>query len=182
MQRADEIKKEAKKASKGTAQEQEAFAAEMAKKMQQETNCTVRLTIVAALANMKADSANAVLYAGLKDPESDVRVACCDAWAKRPGPQATRILAETLSSDTNHDVRMAAVKALSSAHDKDAVKALGVALDDSDPAMQFVAVASMRNVTGQSLGNDVSKWRELAKRDDPPLRTESVAEKLRNLF
>src|SRR5207244_3209345 len=105
--------------------------------------------------------------AGLKDPERDVRVACCEAWSKRPGAESTRILAEALSTDTDHDVRIAAVKGLSGSGEKEAVKALAVALEDPDPAMQYCAVASMRDVTGQDLGNDVNAWRELAKKDDP---------------
>ncbi len=111
VQRVQEIQSQAKKAAKQDAQQQEAFTADLAKRMQQETNCTVRLAIISTLTKFNTASANAVLYAGLKDPEADVRVACCEAWGKRPGPDATRLLSETLSSDTDHDVRMAAVKA-----------------------------------------------------------------------
>lgn len=182
VQRVAEIQTQANKAAKADAQQQEAFTADLAKRMQQETNCTVRLAIISTLTKFNTKSANAVLYAGLKDPEADVRVACCEAWGKRPGPDATRILSETLSSDTDHDVRLAAVKALSTAGDKQAVKALGIALEDPDPSMQYVAVASMKNVTGQNLGTDVNAWREMAKRDDPPVRTKTVASRLRDLF
>lgn len=182
VQRIDEIQAQAKKAAQADAGQQEAFTADLARRMQQETNCTVRMAIISVLTKFNTASANAVLYAGLKDPEPDVRVACCEAWGKRPGPDATRILSETLSSDTDHDVRMAAVKALSSAGDKEAVKALGIALEDPDPSMQYVAVASLRNVTGQNLGSDVNAWREMAKRDDPPVRSKTVAQRLRGLF
>jgi HEAT repeat protein len=91
-------------------------------------------------------------------------------------------LAETLSSDTDVDVRLAAAKALSTAADPDAVKALGQALEDADPAMQFVAVASMKNVTGKDLGNDVNAWRQLAKQPDPPVRERSWAGRLKQIF
>jgi HEAT repeat protein len=183
VQRVAEIQAQAKKAAKGTAEQQEAFTADLAKRMQQETNCTVRLAIISTLTKFNTASANAVLYAGLKDPEADVRVACCEAWGLRPGPDATRILSETLSTDTDHDVRMAAVRALASAGDKQAVKALGIALEDPDPSMQYVAVASLKSVTGQNLGTDVNAWREMAKRDDPPVRGKtSVAQRLRDLF
>ncbi len=95
---------------------------------------------------------------------------------------ATRILAETLSGDTDMDVRQAAAKALASSHDKEAVAALGAALEDANPAMQYVAVASLKNVTGKDLGNDVNAWRQLAKQPDPPLREKSLAEKIRQVF
>jgi HEAT repeat protein len=182
VQRIQAMQERGKKAAKGTPQEKEAFAAEMAKQIQNETDCNVRMAIVSMLGKLDTPSANAVLYAGLKDPEADVRVACCKAWGKRPSPEATRILAETLSGDTEHDVRMAAAKALATAGDKEAVTALGTALEDSDPAMQYVAVASLKNVTGKNLGNDVNAWRELAKRPDPPLREKSLAARLREIF
>jgi len=173
----------AKKLAKASPQEKEAFAAEMAKQIQNETDCNVRMAIIATLAKLDTSSANAVLYAGLKDPETDVRVACCEAWGKRPSPEATRILAETLSGDTDHDVRLAAAKALATAGDKEAVTALGTALEDSDPAMQFVAVTSLKDVTGKNLGSDVNAWRELAKQPDPPLRDRtSLASRLREMF
>ena len=127
-------------------------------------------------------SSKMVLYAGLKDPENDIRVACCEAWGKQPSPEATRMLAETLSGDTDLDVRLAAAKALSHAGDKDAVKALGAALEDSDPAVQYCAVASLKEVTGKNLGNDVKAWQELAKQPDPPVRTKALASRPWQIF
>jgi len=182
VQRIEAMQVRAKKMAKGTPQEKEAFAAEMAKQIQNETDCNVRMAIIAILAKIDTQTSSAVLYAGLKDPETDVRVACCEAWGKRPSPEATRILAEALSGDTEHDVRMAAAKALASAQDKEAVTALGTALEDSDPAMQYVAVASLKGVTGKNLGTDVNAWRELAKQPDPPLREKSLASRLREMF
>jgi HEAT repeat protein len=183
-QRVDELKARAKKVRKASPQEQEAFSAELAQKMKHEKDVLVRMAMIDAVSKLDASSAGAVLYAGLKeDPEIDIRIACCDAWHKRlPNPEATRILAETLASDTSIDVRLAAVKALSAAEDKEAVKALGLALDDPNPAMQFVAVASMKSVTGKDLGNDVTAWRQFAKQPDPPLREKSMAARLKQMF
>jgi HEAT repeat protein len=182
VQRIEELETRAKKIRRASPQEQEAFAAELAQKMQHENDTLVRMAMIDVLSNLRTSSADAVLCLGLQDPEIDIRVACCEAWQKRPSPEATRILAETLSSDTNVDVRLAAAKALSAADDKDAVKALGQALEDPDPAMQYVAVASMKNVTGKDLGNDVNAWRQLAKQPDPPLREKSMAARLRQMF
>lgn len=175
-QRVEELQTKAKKVRKASPQEREAFAAEIAQRMKLEKDVLVRIAMIDAVSKLDAPSAGAVLYAGLKeDPEIDIRIACCEAWHKRlPNAEATRILSETLASDTNVDVRLAAVKALSGAADKEAVKALGLALEDPDPAMQFVAVASMKNVTGKDLGNDVNAWRRLAKEPDPPLRKKSI--------
>jgi HEAT repeat protein len=182
-QRVDEIKLSAKKIRKANPQEQEAYAADMAQKMKHESDILVRMAMIDALSTLDASSAQAVLYAGLKeDPEVDIRVACCEAWQKRPRPETTRILAETLRSDTSVDVRLAAAKALGSAADKDAVRALGEALEDNDPAMQYVAMGSIKNVTGKDFGNDVNEYRRLAKQPDPPLRERSLAERIRQIF
>ncbi|MCC7086204.1 MAG: HEAT repeat domain-containing protein [Pirellulales bacterium] len=181
-QRVDELKTRAKKVSQASPQEQEAFATELAQNMKNETDVLVRIAMIDVLSQIRTPTADAVLYAGLRDPEVDIRVACCEAWQTRPHPETTRILAETLGSDTNLDVRLAAARALASAEDKEAVKALGRALEDNDPAMQYVAVASMKSVTGKDLGNNVDDWRQLAKQPDPPLREKSLAAKLRQWF
>jgi HEAT repeat protein len=181
-QRIDAMRERAKKMASASKPEQEAFAAEMAKQMPGETDVNVRLAMIDMLGKLDSPSAKAVLYAGLKDPETDVRVACCQAWGKRPGPDATRILSETLSGDTEHDVRLAAAKALATAGDREAVKALGVALEDPDPGLQYTAVASLKQVTGKDLGNDVNEWRRLAQQPDPPMREKSLAQRLRQVF
>jgi predicted Zn-dependent protease len=182
VQRIEEMQTRAKKMSKARPQEQETFCAEMAKQIPRETDCNVRLAIISMMGTMNTPSANAVLYAGMKDPEADVRIACCDAWAKHPGGPSTRLLAETLSGDTDMDVRQAAAKALAMSRDKEAVIALGTALEDSNPAMQYVAVNSLKNVTGKDLGNDVNAWRQLARQPDPPLREKTLADRVRQVF
>jgi len=73
------------------------------------------------------------------------------------------MLVGVLNGDIEHDVRMAAARALGQSHEQVAVMALGNALDDKDPAMQYRAVISLRQITGQDLGNDVNKWREYVK-------------------
>lgn len=181
-QRVEELQARAKKIQKSHPQEQEAFAFELAQQMRTENDVLIRLAIIDILKGIDTPSASAVLRAGLQDPEVDIRIACCQIWQSRPSPEATQLLAQTLQSDTDIDVRLAAAQGLSSAADRDAVRALGIALEDPDPAMQFVAVASMKNVTGKDLGNDVNAWRQLAKQPNPPLREETLAGRLRQVF
>ncbi|HTQ38699.1 MAG TPA: HEAT repeat domain-containing protein [Pirellulales bacterium] len=182
VQRITALQERAKKIAKAKPEEQEAFAAEMARLMPNETDFNVRMAVISIMGHMNTPSANAILYAGVKDPESEIRIACCNAWGKRPSPQATHMLAETMSGDTDLDVRLAAAKALSTAGDKEAVAALGRALDDSDPALQHCAVDSLKKVTGKDLGNDVNAWRQLAQQPDPPLHATSVASRLKQIF
>jgi hypothetical protein len=182
VQRITAMQERAKKLAKAKPAEQEAFAAELARQMPNETDFNVRMAIITLMSHMDTPSSRAILYAGMKDPESEIRVACCESWSKHPSPETTRMLAEAMSGDTDLDVRMAAAKALSTAGDKEAVAALGRALDDSDPAMQFCAVASLKQVTGKDLGNDVGAWRQLAQQPDPPVHATSVASRLKQLF
>ena len=72
---------------------------------------------------------------------------------------------------------------LSEAGDPASVGALGQALEDRDPAMQYAAVQSLRDVTDRDFGNDVSRWRQFVagKQPEPP-RSISVAERFRRLF
>lgn len=182
VQRITALQERAKKLAKAKPAEQEAFAAEMAHQMPNETDYNVRMAIITMMAHINTPSANAILYAGMKDPESEIRIACCETWSKRPSPEATRMLAETLSGDTDFDVRMAAAKSLSTAGDKEAVAALGRALEDPDPGMQYCAVASLKKVTGKDLGNDVSAWRQLAQQPDPPVHATTVASRLKQIF
>ena len=75
---------------------------------------------------------------------------------------------------------MAAVEALGNVKDPTAVAALTVALDDRDPAMQFVGVQSMKSITGKDYGGDVAVWRQVAAGQsvpEPP--APSIAERLR---
>ena len=182
LQRITEMQERAKKMAKASPQEQEVFAAELARQMPNETDFNVRMAVIKIMGHMNAPSAHAILYAGMKDPEAEIRAACCESWGKSPGPETTRMLAETLSGDTDLDVRMAAAKALASAGDKEAVTALGRALDDPDPGMQYCAVVSLKKVTGKDLGNDVSAWRQLAQRPDPPIHTKTLASRMWQVF
>jgi hypothetical protein len=52
-------------------------------------------------------------------------------------------------------------------------------LDDPDPAMQYRAVMSLRQVTGQNFGNDVARWKAYVKGEPPPAsKPVSIANRL----
>ena len=61
--------------------------------------------------------------------------------------------------------------------------ALGAALEDRDPAMQYRAVQSLQAVTGQNFGNDVERWQQYVRGEVPKSREPtSLAERFRNVF
>jgi hypothetical protein len=57
---------------------------------------------------------------------------------------------------------------------------LGEALADTDPAMQYRAVLSLKQITGKDLGDDVHRWQQYVKGELP--EEPSWAERIRRLF
>jgi HEAT repeat protein len=143
----------------------------------------IRVEIIRVLAEYPDPAGDAVLKNALNDPDADVRIAACDSWGKRGDAQAVPLLAPMLSGDVNKDVRLAAARALGKIKDQQSVQALGDALLDSDPAMQYRAVMSLKEVTGQNLGNNVDRWRQYVKEGHvPPAEPTSIAEKIKKVF
>jgi HEAT repeat protein len=111
-----------------------------------------------------------------------VRVACCKALGRRGENVSVESLATALRSDEDIDVRLAATEALGQIKSRESIQALAVALDDRDPAMQYVGVESMKSITGQDYGPDVQTWRQVAAgQSPPPITPPSVAERVRRM-
>lgn len=178
-----ELRELAAEAPQRPASEQEEVALQLAQAIKSELNPLVRAEMIRTLARFQARSAEAVLIAGLQDPDSQVRVACCEALGHRGGTDVITALGETLSNDTDIDVRLAAARGLGKTGDQAAIKTLGVALEDSNPALQYRAVESLQALTGGNHGYDVNAWREyVAGNATSPPAPPSIAERLRNLF
>jgi HEAT repeat protein len=79
-------------------------------------------------------------------------------------------------------VRLRALKMLGELKDKQAIPVLARALEDADPAVQYRAVASLKQVSGRDLGNDVNAWREWAVDPEAHKAEWSIAEGFRRLF
>jgi len=142
----------------------------------------VRLEVVRTLGAFP-EAAEATLRQAAKDSDADVRVAVCQALGRQKGAVALEVLRERLAGDTDIDVRLAAAKSLGEVRDPAAVKALGAALEERDPAMQYQAVCSLRKVSPNDLGNDVERWRQYL-RDGAiaPTRPVSLAEWFHSFF
>lgn len=175
------MKELATAAKSGTPEQQSQAAAELARQIQTETDDNIRLHIVLAIQELDTPLAAEVLKAGLSDGNSDVRVACCNAWGARGGEQAVSLLGETINRDTDLDVRLAAIRALGKIREPSAVAALTPALEDPNPAVQYRTVQSLRHVHDRDLGNDVNAWRQMAA-GQTDITTPSIAQRLRNLF
>jgi HEAT repeat protein len=173
------LRKMGEAAAKKSPQEQEESSKMLAAAIQKESDPLLRSEIIHTLGYFATATATAVCRAGLKDPDANVRISACEALGRKKGPVAVQGLAETLKSDLDKDVRLAAARALGETKDPAAREALGVALDDPDPAMQYRAVVSLRLVTGQNFGNDVARWKAYAKGEPPPpAKPVSIANRL----
>jgi HEAT repeat protein len=167
--------------------EQREMTDQLGRQMQIEPDPLVRQAVINAIAEFHTPLAQQVLEAGLGDEDRDVRVACCKAFGRRveagvagaaQNPVAS--LANVLRTEKDIDVRLAAAEALGKMKSPEAVQALVVALDDRDPALQYVGVQSMKAITGQDYGPDVQAWRAVATGGSPPpLQAPSLAERLR---
>jgi HEAT repeat protein len=157
---------------------------QLAADFKHESDPLIRAQIVRTLGEYPGPVSDTVLQAAVSDSDNDVRVAACESWGKRDTTTAATVLAGILNGDVDHDVRLAAARCLAGSHQQVAITALAGALEDKDPAMQYRAVLSLHQVTGQDLGNDVNKWREYAKNNKlhPAQPETSLAERIWHPF
>jgi HEAT repeat protein len=166
-ERRNSLQELAKRAPKMDVAEKEQAAKDLAGEIAHEEDPILRMEILHTLSVFVGPTADSVFRLAVNDPDADVRVYACTRWGTRSGPERVRILSGVLASDVDKDVRLAAARALGQSRDAAAAPALGNALEDPDPAMQYVAVTSLHNVTGKDLGNDVDRWRAYVKANYP---------------
>lgn len=176
-----ELRQLAKSAGKQSEAKQEEIAQQLANGLKVEKDALLRMEVLQAMGAMQCPTALSMLRLGMKDPDADVRVACCQAWRQQGGQEAIDLLAAAATTDSELDVRMAAARCLGELGDKRGVPALGQMLEDRDPAMQHRAVASLQRITGQDLGNDVNAWIDYVKKGAPE-QPVSWASRVRNMW
>lgn len=162
--------------------DREKHAAQLDELFRDEPSPVLRAAIVRTTGVLRAAASPTTLRAALADGEASVRIAACHGWADLGGPMAIEALSGAVGGDTDLDVRLAATRALGQFEDRTAVQALGLALDDGDPALQLRAVESLRLVSGRDYGNDVVAWREFVRGGDPQPDRPTLAERWGGLF
>jgi HEAT repeat protein len=163
--------------------EQATIAQNMIAALHNDPSPVYRSHVVRTLALLTNPLAAEGLQLALQDSDPNVRIEACGAWGNRGGPEAVATLSRVLATDSKLDVRLAATRELGRFQDPAAVTALGVALDDADPALQYRAVQSLKSVTGKDLGNNVPAWRQYVREGTiPPGAERSLADKVRDLF
>ncbi|MBN1589309.1 MAG: HEAT repeat domain-containing protein [Pirellulales bacterium] len=182
-QRMAELRELAKAGPSMSPDEQQRIGHQLAEEYRVEQDPLIRTQMVRTLTGFKTDEASAVLREAMEDGSIDVRIAACQTWGARGGPEAIELLGQRIAADTSADVRLAASRALGETRDPNAVAKLALALDDADPALQHRAVLSLRKITGKTFDNDVNQWRQYVKGEPPtPSQPTSLAERLRRLF
>jgi HEAT repeat protein len=180
--RIDAINEYAARSTRADSPEQRKLTDELARQIQIETDPLVRLAIVRTISEFRTPIAPQVLEAGLADDHQAVRVACCRLLGEHGAATSVGPLAQSLRSDKDIDVRMAAAEALGHLKTPESMKALAIALDDRDPAMQYVAVQSMKSISGKDYGGDMQAWRQVAAGETPPPpNAPSIAERIRSV-
>ena len=124
----------------------------------------LRLHAVDQLGRLKCPAAVDALANAAQDGNFDVRLAAIKSFEKLPASTAIPHLQSMVGGDTNIDVRLAATRALGKFQGNRAVSAIGLALNDSDPALQLRAAESLQAVTGESFGRDIPKWQQYVSR------------------
>ncbi len=182
-ERIEKLRKLGQKAAWASAEQRQQVSRELAQSYAAEADPTIRAETVRTLGEFPGAAADEALRTALSDPDPDVRVVACETWGQRGDATAAELLGGILSGDVDQDVRLAAARALGRCKDPAAVATLGAALEDKDPAMQYRAVLSLREVTGENFDNDVNRWRQYVKNGSAePAESISLADRVRAMF
>ncbi|QDU97948.1 HEAT repeat domain-containing protein [Lignipirellula cremea] len=147
--------------------QQKKKADELTIQLRAESNALMRAEITQVLGVIPGPESLSGLKIAVKDADSHVRMAACKGLGLHGSAEAAAVLAQTLGSDSDLDVQLAATRALGETQGPQAIAGLGLALEDGNPALQYRAMQSMKNVSEEDFGNDVTKWREFARRTTP---------------
>ena len=166
------------------AAEQASWTAHLQSVLEQDPSAEMRFQAVRTLQHVPGDAALQLIAGSLEDESVKVRMAACDVLGSRSEPQAAHLLAETVNSSVDADVRLAAVAALRGHRGAIVNDALKMTLESNDPALRHAAIESLRTITGQDLGNETEPW--LAYLAGNPVTTTAqqapLGQRLRELF
>ena len=182
-ERMDQLRNLAEQGPPSDSAEAARMAIELSAEFNREEDPLLRAQLVRTLAVFPTQEADLLLTDAIEDPTREVRIAACRAWGKKGGPKAISLLQTQLKQDAEASVRLAAVDALGNVKDKRAIDSLAIALDDSDPAIQYKAVLALRKLTKQNFQGDVKRWRQYVQGKTPdPRRPISLTNRVKSFF
>ena len=128
----------------------------------------LRLHAIKLITSLDCPKTTETLLIAANDPSSDIRIATVKALERIPGDESIYQLQEIMANDTVDDVRIAATRALGNCQGQTSVRALSLALEDRNPALQISATESLMRATGQqSIGRDVGAWQNYVRQAAP---------------
>ena len=134
------------------------WAGHLSQLYEKDPSSEMRRLAINAAGKLRHGPAIALIEKGLKDDNLKVRMEACRALSRRGEPRAIQLLAATAGSETDQDVKNAAIAALGSHKGQIAMNSLRLALDDRNPATRDLAMQSLRHVTGKDFGNRPAEW------------------------
>jgi HEAT repeat protein len=162
--------------------EQQRVAAELTRLIHEDKNITLRAAAVRSLGAFPAELSLPGIQFAAADKHPELRVAACAALGKVGDSAAVDVLAALVEHDEEIDVRLAATRELASFSDPPSIRALGIALDDPNPALQFRAMQSLKVASGRQYGDDIAMWRSWIRGEEPLEPEPSVADQVRKLW
>jgi HEAT repeat protein len=164
------------------ADKQTFWAGHLQKMIDSDQSPEMRRLAVRAAGSLRDTSAMAMIDKGLDDESVKVRMEACQALGRRGGDDAARLLAATIGSETNEDVKHAAMAALANHNNPIAIDALKIALADRNPATRVLAIESLKGATGKNYGDDPQVWIAALEGKPTEQAAPRFAERLRNFF
>ncbi len=155
---AKEVRALADKVPDMSPDEQEKGAIELTARYEAEKDPILRRQMIYALGAFPDPFALAGLHAALQDTDRFVRAEACRAWGRRASDEAMQALATTIQVDESVDVRQVAISSMKRFQSPEAIRVLGDVLNERDPALQYLAMQSLKQASGKDLGNDARKW------------------------
>lgn len=164
------------------ANKQQFWSGHLEKLIENDDSPEMRRLAIRAAGRMSDPSAMGMIERGLDDESVKVRMEACGALARKSSDEAARTLAATVGTDTNEDVRHAALRALATHKNQIAVDSLKTALLDRNPATRDLAIESLKGATGKNYGDDPQVW--IAALDGKPTAEVEtrLAERIRGIF
>ena len=169
-------------AARMDAMEQQRVAQELTRLIQEDANVVLQVAAVRSLAAFPAELSLPGIQAAAADESAELRVAACEALGKLGGPAAIDLLAAIVEHDKSLDVRLAATRQLAAYSEPQSLKALGIALNDPNPALQYRAMQSLKTASGRNYGDDIAMWRSWIRGEEPAEPPPSLADQFRRWF
>ena len=167
------IREKGTKGATASEEEREILVAQLVHEYQTSPDPNMRREAVDALAQIPHPQRDRFLQEILQDPNPFVRLSALESLSKTysgdPG-DLQALLINRMKSDSDKDVRLAAIRILGNMTPPDKLKGrvddrnrstiseLGNLLHDRVPAVRYAAMQSLRQITGLDLGNDITKW------------------------